>query len=106
MRVRPVVLLVTLLAIPCVSFCGVVEQNLQYSSRAQSDSHADGDCRNWTAPVVQWRKDGLSIDAARLALTLAANAAASHSAAYSVPSAQSFGERDVNISCDSHHNFE
>ncbi|CAG9267084.1 hypothetical protein [Paraburkholderia unamae] len=78
MRGRLVVLMTALIALPCVSFADVIEQNLQFGMRAPSATHTGMDCRNWNSGM-QWTQGGLSIDPGRLALTLTANALASHS---------------------------
>lgn len=107
MRVLSFVSLAALCALPCTSSGGgVAEQNLQYSMNAALDAHTEHDCRNWTAEAVEWRKEGISIDAARLALTLAVNAAASRSRAYSTPYPGTPATRNDKTSCDSSHNFE
>jgi hypothetical protein len=84
MRVRSVALTSALLVFPCASFAGAVEQNLQYSMNVAPTSRTGNDCQNWTDPGIGWSKDGLSVDPVKLALTLAVNAAASHSAPHSV----------------------
>lgn len=74
----PAVLVTMLVASPCASFGSIVEQNLQYSMRDATGNRPGNDCERLTASAVEWGKEGLSINATKLALSLVADTAASH----------------------------
>ncbi|CAB3771183.1 hypothetical protein [Paraburkholderia humisilvae] len=60
----------------------VIKDNLDYSMTATSSNTADANCREWTAAPIQFGDGKPTVDVGRLALQMAANAAASHSGAH------------------------
>ena len=68
---------------------GTIQDNLNRSTTVMQPSSVDADCRDWTAAPIQFGGGKTSVDFGKLALEMAANAAASRSEArHRAPSPQ------------------
>ncbi|CAB3786849.1 hypothetical protein LMG28138_02308 [Pararobbsia alpina] len=63
-------------------YAGSIEDNLNRSTTVARPSSVDADCRQWTAAPIQFGAGKTSVDLGRLALEMAANAAAARSGVY------------------------
>ncbi len=71
------------------AYAGVIEDNLNRSTTVERPSSVDENCREWTAAPIQFGGGKTSVDLGRLALEMAANAAASRSEVHHMaPSSQ------------------
>jgi hypothetical protein len=82
MKTRRLAVVLLMLSACAAARADVIKDNLNYSTTpATSPNFADADCSKWTAAPIRFGDGETTVDVGRLALSMVANAAASHSGA-------------------------